>query len=250
MRVEIHPDLELSGTTVVDSRLTVRLFLTRDAAWLFNQIRREPEVERLVSVVVRHQRLSRQDARRAIYTFLGIMDEYGGIRVKAGCTAGLTSWLGMQRMWRIRYPATVSGFIQSMARAYGLYILLSMAAAFVFKAVLGQGFTLFWMVTPAALLATCVVHEAGHACCAYVQGTPFVLLARRGAAAIMHTAQPGTQAFWIAFCGPATAMLLCTIAALFLHEPMERIVWAAAGLIHACSMLPFLEDGKTIWRSL
>ena len=82
MKAFVHPDLELSGTTLKDTVLAIDYILTPDAAWLFRQLSRHPKITDLVAIVVRSKGLSRVDAERSVYMLLGLLDVFGGVHVR------------------------------------------------------------------------------------------------------------------------------------------------------------------------
>jgi hypothetical protein len=247
MRAIVHPDLELSGTTLIDTYLGVRYFLTPDAAWLLGQLRREPSIDRLVPAIARHQRIPPTEARHALYKLLGLLGEQGMAYVAQSHPRGLVRPQGFIA-WNRRYTGTVRGFVYSMARAYGLYIACSIVLFASIKILFAARLPWFWVWLPAGVLATCAVHEAGHAVAARLVYVPFVFLARRGRAAIMYTQPASNVARKIAAWGPLAAAIVCCGAIVFASESLPRYMWAMAGLLHLCSLLPFVADGKTIWR--
>ncbi|MET0779795.1 MAG: hypothetical protein ABWY71_03090 [Candidatus Saccharimonadales bacterium] len=250
MRAIAHPDLEISGTTLSDSVLGTQYFLTPDAAWLFLQLRQEPRIELLVPLVAGEQQVAQAEAKKAVYTLLGLLDNFGGVRVYWEGSFGGLARLKTRSSWRRRYSGTTLGFARSMLRAYGSITLAATTALVICRLVAGPAYSFVWLATPALLLATCVVHEAGHALAAQMNRIPFVFLARPGFAAIMYH-RPGRQrARIIALLGPLIAIVFCMAMAVIFTPAAMKCLCIAAGVIHACSLLPFLADGRTLWRNI
>lgn len=234
---------------MTDLRLGVRYFLTPDAAWLFVQLRREPHIESLARTVARSRRISTVAAKHAIYTLLGQLDTCGGVRLVWNRPVTRFLHAAVHSHWHARYRGTLGGFLGSMVRAYGLLAIGSGTAFAVCRAAVGPAFPAYWVWLPAALLATCVVHEAGHTLAARWLGVRFILLARPWSAAVMYAEPAALESRLIALAGPMTAVLCCAVGAMLSATIFIQAAWIIASLIHACSLLPSLADGKTIWRN-
>jgi hypothetical protein len=249
VRAIAHPALEMSGTTLSDSVLGTKYFLTPDAAWLFLQLQQEARIEYLVLTVAREQHIAQAEAKKAVYTLLGLLNDFGGVYVYWDDSFSGLLRLRTRSAWRRRYPASLIGFAVSMWRAYGIGTAAAVMLFMVCHILFGQAYSIWWSMAPAFLFMTCVFHEAGHALAAQAKGIPFVFLARPGFAAIMYRRPAKQKARLVALFGPLTAVLFCVIAASAPVPVALRCLLAVAGIIHACSLLPFLADGRTLWRN-
>jgi len=250
MQVFMHPDLELSANALIDASLGVRYELTTDAAWLAKELRREPCVEDLVPVFARHQGVNEADAQRALYQFMGLLDVYGGIRITWDQPLRLFDHFKMSMVWRTRYQGTWSGFVRSVTRAYWLWLVCLTLMLGCMQMFAKGELASVWLMMPAIALMTCVIHEAGHAAAAKIAGVPFVFLARSAGLAILYRTPEGWRARFIAGCGPALAVVFCGACWATNNVAALRFVCTIAAGLHAASLLPFLADGKTIWRKL
>jgi hypothetical protein len=250
MRAIAHPDLQLSGTTLVDTTLGTHYSLTPDAAWLFAQLQQEPHIEYLVPLVAHKQSLSHADARRAVYTLLGLLDTFGGLRVAWQGALGRFVRYGVHRSWHRRYPGTLRGFMGSMSHAYGLMLLAGTLICVGCVCLASTVFAGWWAAVPGLLLSSCVLHEGGHGLAAWLAGVRVVYLARPASAAIMYRRPAKGRARLIAASGPLAATLSCAFVACMVSQPLLRGLLVATGFVHLCSLLPFLADGKTLWRNI
>lgn len=245
MQAHLHAHLRLAGNVLTDRALGVQYRLTPDAAWLVRQLRRQPHVEQLAVYVAGQQGISYAAARRAVYSLLAQLEQYGGVVVHAPPPSGwwVRGWLAWR--WRVRYAASKSGFLRSMLRAYGLAIA---AGTLLFAAggvVLANEMAGIWVWLPAAVLGSCIAHEAGHALAARSRGVPHVILARPAYAAILYPRPGAGTGRWIAAGGPLGAVVYCLAVASWAEA---LAVWClCAACIHAWNVLPYTADGKTIW---
>jgi len=135
-----------------------------------------------------------------------------------------------------------------MLRAYGTVLGVTMLIG-VACASLAHGLMPgYWVLLPTLLAISCVVHEFAHGVVARYLAVRFVCLAKPGAAAIMYSRPHSTAARLIAFSGPAAAAAYCTAVAAAIGGGVGRYMCLTAAVIHLSSLLPFLADGKTLWR--
>ena len=248
MLVRLHPDLVIKGRSIYDQALDVRYRVTDDAALLLRYLRQAGAVDRMVRTVASKRSVSVDEVRTALYMLLGILDGYGGVVVREVSVYERFRSIRRNVRWLTRYPGTGKGFVRSMMRAYLWPALFGTAAFcgiwFASRASLPGA----WILLPPGLLATCVVHEAGHALAAHHVRVRQVFLAKPGFAAVLYARPKHDQERLIALCGPLAAILLCMVVAIAVQSPICRLVCLTAALIHVCSIVPWTADGKTIWR--
>lgn len=250
MRVRLHPDFVLSGRALFDTVLGTRYKISPDALLVLRHIRQEVSVDCVVRTIAGKRAVSTVEARNALYILLGYLDGCGGIIVH---DSSLYERLRRIRLggWQTRrYEGTWRGFIGSMCRAYGMLLvagtLLSVGAGMAADGLI----PFIWVLLPAGLLASCVLHEAGHAFAARHEGVPRVFLARPGFAAVMYARPSRRRERRIALCGPFVAAVVCMIAAVLVPDRIGRIICVTTGLLQISSLLPWTADGKTFWRKL
>lgn len=248
MQACLHADVEAVGSTLVDRQLGSRYVLSSDATELLRQLKREPDVEKLVARIARHKGITDREARLAVHTFLGQLSTFGGIRLtQQGSRIGSMSWRVVW-LWPRRFPGTVAGFLQGMIRAYGPFAATLTLALLGLRWVAGPTFSYWWAVLPAAIFATCAVHEAGHAIPAQVSRVPFVFLIRPGFGAVVYV-DPGQRlSRRIALWGPLAAAGCCALGMALPVPAFVRLLLGVTCLLHALSLLPWWADGKTFWR--
>lgn len=250
MEVYAHPDLQLSGTTLRDTVLGIDYAVTPDAAWLFTQLRKQPNITHLTNTIAHKKGLSRADSMHALYALLGILDSFGGIRVKG---TRLSRWFfNMRRhsLWTRRYPDSLSGFMRSMGRAYGLLLCVLSTPLPVVSFLTNAKMPLLWLAIPSLLFISCIAHELGHVVAVRFYRVPYILLARPVSAAIMYRRPAAYQARIIALLGPMVAALWCGGWAVTLGLHIAGYLFLVVGAIHVASLAPFFADGKTIWRDI
>jgi hypothetical protein len=250
MKAYAHPDLELSGTTLRDTALSIDYILTPDAAWLFRQLARQPDILYVTDTIVHIKGVSKADAQSALYVLLSILDKFGGVRICERSMQERLFGIWTRGFWSRRYPPTVSGFIRGMGWAYG-WLLCCLTVPFMAASTVGHtSDPLVWFAVSGLLGLSCVAHEAGHALAACFYGVPYVFLARPVSAAIMYRRPTLRQARHIALFGPFAALVWCGAGAGIARLHMIGYLFLAVGVIHALSLVPFFADGKTVWRKI
>jgi hypothetical protein len=247
VRIYVHPDLKLRGDVLTDTRLRMHYTLTTDTAWLLRYIMRNHRADQVVAATARHKDIAALDAREALYKLLGYLNTFGGARVVRMTYGGMAT-MRMRFSWRSRYNATLGGISKAMFHAYGA-ITVTLSVLW-YGMCLIYGVPLDWAIMPAAILVSCAFHELGHIWAVKRMGQPAVLLASVGYAAVMYVQTAKRQSRIIAAAGPCAAALPYLLYALFAGERPTAYVAIAVALTHACSLLPYFADGKTLWRNV
>jgi hypothetical protein len=250
MRAYAHPDLELSGTTLSDEALGTKYILTTDAAWLLKQLYIQPDVPKLVDVVMRQKRSTRAAARHAVFALLGILNVFGGVRIDGRNISDWLLGLRLRALWTRRYPGNLIGFLRSMNHAYGLLLCLLVAPLPIYGWLMHATVPLVLLVTPGLVCASCIAHEMGHVLVARFYHVPYIFLARPTSAAIMYREPSRRQAQAIAGFGPLLAVLWCAAWVGVVGPHKAGCLFLAAAAIHAVSLTPFFADGRTLWRNI
>lgn len=243
MHAFLHADVRVSGSTLVDTRLGLRYSLTPDAAWLVRQLLQDNCVETLAVAVARLKHIPLSEAKGAILTLLGQLGPHGVVVLRGYSVA---SWYTIWR-WPRRYTTSAVSFLVACWRAYGFFLLPE--AGFMLAYVTGQGLSGSWLCLPPLAVLSFMLHELGHIFAAHRCRVPVVMLARPGYMALLYKRPAARRARLIALMGPLSAAVLCLSGAFYGPIFVRIFLYALAGL-HLLSLLPFLADGKTIWRTL
>jgi hypothetical protein len=135
-----------------------------------------------------------------------------------------------------------------MGRSYGL-LFTSLTGLFVGVYTAIPHMPLLVVALPAAVLASCVVHEGGHLIAVRHSGAPSFLLSSFGYAAVTYVQPSQRWSRLIAATGPSLAAVVYITAALCVSSLPLKCVAASTALLHLGALLPWFADGKTLWRT-
>ncbi len=244
MRAFLHTDLALTRGVLVDRSLGSRYVLTEDGVWILKLLAQESSIEALAEHIGRCKHISPAAARQAMYTLFGQLAVFGGITLQTERRSLTYVWLRLR--WRQRRPGTISGYLHSIATAYGLAAVVCTVALLPLIWAAGGALSITWITLPLLVFGSCAVHEAGHALVARLMHVRLVFLSHIAYVAVLYVRPPHHRERIIALCGPLLAVIFCESMARLV--PSLRILLLFVGLVQLMSVLPFCSDGKTIWR--
>ncbi|HSX29933.1 MAG TPA: hypothetical protein VLE73_05245 [Candidatus Saccharimonadales bacterium] len=246
MRAFLHPDLQLRGTTLRDTRLDASYVLTPDAAWVIAQLGRESRTAVLAERIVRLKGISQAEATTAVYSTCGQLGRFGGLDIRLHAR-DIGPRLFISTRWRVRHPMTLFGYARSMLRAYGW--LCSICTGLLLLASVAMGGTYMWsMLLLLGVVASCAVHEAGHAVAAMRMRVPAVLLSSVGYMALMYHRISRRSTQLIALAGPLSVVFVAAIGVMLCDQVLVRVAFLSIAGLHALCLLPICADGNSIWR--
>jgi hypothetical protein len=154
-----------------------------------------------------------------------------------------------QLSWRRRYAPGGLGFWRAMGRSYGL-LFAALTGLFIGVYAAVPHMSLLIVTLPAAVLMSCVVHEAGHLVAVRHSDTPSFLLSSFGYAAVTYVQPSRRWSRLIAAAGPCMAAAVYITAALYISPILLKCIAVSTALLHLGALLPWFADGKTLWRTL
>ncbi len=245
MRVYLHHDMQLHGTTLTDTSLQVRYRVTADTAWLLAQLKHEHRAERIISSAARHMHVTHKQARHALYALLGFLDTAGGVRVHG---LGDVQHILLRRTWRRRIAPSTRGFLGALVLAYGPLVIALSGCLYGIRVL--DAIPAWWMAVPAAVFSSCVFHEAGHLYAVRMYKLRHILLAGFGYVAVMYQTPQRRAARCIAVAGPLAAVMPYVLTMCTVRHAGVVLLSLVVSAIHAASLLPWFSDGKTLWRNI
>jgi hypothetical protein len=207
----------------------------------------ESRAERAIASAARHRHVDKVVVWQAVYTLLGYLNTFGGVRVTHTPFNSYAA-IRMRFSWRRRYAVSLPGFGRAVLSAYGplttILTVLWLAGA------VACALPLVWALLPVTVLVSCVLHEAGHCLALKWAHVPAVLLASLGYVAVAYVRPSGNVSRFIAAAGPCMAALPYVLSVAWLPVISLKCIAVAVAALHLSALLPYFADGKTLWRNI